>query len=113
MSVLAETLGVKTQRDVTFLVPSGEHLPTSFSDRFSTSQDNQPGVTVLLVACDNKGRFRDFGRFNLEGVAMAHAGVPRVLLRVSIDELGMLTAQAICEESGRETSATFGPLRLR
>ena len=71
---------------------------------FSTADDNQTAVTVLVyqgeraMAADN----RLLGKFNLEGIAPAPRGMPKIEVTFDIDANGILQVSARDEKTAKE-----------
>ena len=97
LDVTPLSLGVETLGGVmTTLIPRNTTIPTSKKEIFSTAQDNQNAVTIVVLqgerqmAADN----RVLGRFDLQGIAPAPRGVPQVEVEFSLDQNGILSVKA-------------------
>jgi molecular chaperone DnaK len=97
LDVTPLSLGVETLGGVmTTLIPRNTTIPTSKKEIFSTAQDNQNAVTIVVLqgerqmAADN----RVLGRFDLQGIAPAPRGVPQVEVEFSLDPNGILNVKA-------------------
>jgi molecular chaperone DnaK len=78
---LAQDVGIETQGGVfTPLLASGCAAPCSTSQVFSTAEDNQTRIQVLLYRGNAKlvSQAHFLGRFEITGFAEAPRGVPRV-----------------------------------
>ena len=97
LDVTPLSLGVETLGGVmTTLIPRNTTIPTSKKEIFSTAQDNQSAVTIVVLqgerqmAADN----RVLGRFDLTGISAAPRGVPQVEVEFSLDANGILNVKA-------------------
>jgi molecular chaperone DnaK len=97
LDVTPLSLGVETLGGVmTTLIPRNTTIPTSKKEIFSTAQDNQNAVTIVVLqgerqmAADN----RVLGRFDLTGISAAPRGVPQVEVEFSLDANGILNVKA-------------------
>ena len=88
----------------TVMIPSNTTIPTSHENTFSTAEDNQTAITVVVtqgnrkVASENK----QMGVFNLEGIAPARRGVPQINVKFDLDANGVLTVTAKDDATGKE-----------
>lgn len=88
----------------TVMIPSNTTIPTSHENTFSTAEDNQTAITVVVtqgnrkVASENK----QLGVFNLEGIAPARRGVPQINVKFDLDANGVLTVTAKDDATGKE-----------
>jgi len=90
-------LGLETKGDImTPIVEANTTIPCQKKQVFTTSVDNQPMVEVNVlqgerpIASANKS----IGRFRLDGIPMAKAGVPQIEVCFDIDANGILTVTA-------------------
>lgn len=97
LDVTPLTLGIETLGGVlTPLIPRNTTIPTTKSQIFSTAEDNQPAVDVVVyqgerpMAHDNKL----LGHFNLGGIRPARRGEPRIEITFSIDVNGIVKVTA-------------------
>ena len=97
LDVTPLTLGIETLGGVlTPLIPRNTTIPTTKSQIFSTAEDNQPAVDVVVyqgerpMAHDNKL----LGHFNLSGIRPARRGEPRIEITFSIDVNGIVKVTA-------------------
>ena len=88
----------------TVMIPANTTIPTSHDNIFSTAEDNQTAITVVVtqgnrkVASENK----QLGVFNLEGIVPARRGVPQINVKFDIDANGVLTVTAKDQATGKE-----------
>jgi molecular chaperone DnaK len=97
LDVTPLSLGVETQGGVsTVIIPRNTTVPTSNSQVFSTTEDNQTVVRIHVVqgerdlAADNK----TLGRFELVGLLPAPRGVPQIEVTFDIDADGVVNVSA-------------------
>ncbi len=97
LDVTPLTLGIETLGGImTPLIPRNTTIPTTKSQVFSTAQDNQPAVDIMVyqgerqMAHDNKL----LGHFQLSGIKPAMKGQPRIEVTFSIDVNGIVKVTA-------------------
>jgi molecular chaperone DnaK len=76
---------------------------------FSTADDNQPAVTVIIAQGEREFT-RDnkvLGQFNLEGIAPARRGQPQIEITLDIDANGILKVSAKDKATGKENKITI------
>jgi molecular chaperone DnaK len=104
LDVTPLSLSVETQGGVaTRIIPRNTTVPTSNSQVFSTTEDNQTVVRIHVVqgeremAADNK----TLGRFELVGLPPAPRGVPQIEVTFDIDADGVVNVSAKDLGTGR------------
>jgi molecular chaperone DnaK len=104
LDVTPLSLGVETQGGVaTKIIERNTTIPTSRSQVFSTTEDNQTVVSIHVVqgeremAADNK----TLGRFDLVGIPAAPRGVPQIDVSFEIDADGVVNVSAKDLGSGK------------
>lgn len=110
------TLGVETLGGVaTPLIARNTPVPVKRSEVFTTAADMQTSVTIHVfqgerpMAADNTG----LGQFNLDGLAPAPRGVPKIDVTFDIDSDGILNVSAKDAASGKSQSIRItGSTRL-
>ncbi len=110
LDVTPLSLGLETMGGVfTKLVERNTTVPTHKSQVFSTAEDNQPAVDILVfqgeraLARDNKL----LGTFRLDGIQPAPRGVPQVEVSFDIDANGIVTVSARDRSTGKEQKITI------
>jgi molecular chaperone DnaK len=110
LDVTPLSLGVETMGGVmTKLIERNTTLPARRSEIFSTAEDNQSAVDIVVLqgerelAKDN----RVLGRFRLEGIPSSPRGVPQIEVTFDIDANGILNVSAKDMASGKEQKITI------
>jgi molecular chaperone DnaK len=110
LDVTPLSLGIETIGGVmTKLIKKNTTIPTKASQVFSTAEDNQPAVTVV-IAQGEREFVRDnkvLGQFNLEGIAPARRGQPQIEITLDIDANGILKVSAKDKNTGKENKITI------
>ena len=110
LDVTPLSLGIETMGGImTKLIKKNTTIPTKASQVFSTAEDNQPAVTVM-VAQGEREFVRDnkvLGQFNLEGIAPAMRGQPQIEITLDIDANGILKVSAKDKATGKENKITI------
>ena len=100
LSLSIETMGGIATR----LIERNTTIPTRKSQVFSTAENNQNAVDIVIVqgerelARDNKL----LGQFRLDGIPSAARGVPQIEVTFDIDANGIVHVSAKDKASGRE-----------
>ncbi|MGT0059932.1 molecular chaperone DnaK [Helicobacter pylori] len=104
LDVTPLSLGIETLGGVmTKVIDRGTTIPVKKSQVFSTAEDNQPAVSIMVLqgerelARDNKS----LGKFDLQGIAPAPRGVPQIEVTFDIDANGILTVSAQDKNTGK------------
>ncbi|WQV47421.1 molecular chaperone DnaK [Helicobacter pylori] len=104
LDVTPLSLGIETLGGMmTKVIDRGTTIPAKKSQVFSTAEDNQPAVSIMVLqgerelARDNKS----LGKFDLQGIAPAPRGVPQIEVTFDIDANGILTVSAQDKNTGK------------
>jgi molecular chaperone DnaK len=110
LDVTPLSLGLETMGGVmTKVVERNTTIPARRSETFSTAEDNQTAVDVVVLqgerelAADN----RQLARFRLEGIRPAPRGAPQVEVTFDTDANGILNVSARDKETGAEQTVTI------
>ncbi|WP_435017505.1 molecular chaperone DnaK [Tundrisphaera sp. TA3] len=105
LDVTPLSLGLETKGGVfTKLVERNTTIPTEKKETFTTAEDNQSAVTIVVyqgerpMAADN--RFLD--KFDLQGIPPARMGTPQIEVTFNIDANGILNVSAKDKGTGKE-----------
>jgi molecular chaperone DnaK len=116
VDVIPLTLGVETLGGIaTSLIARNTPIPVKKSETFTTAADLQTSVTIHVfqgerpMSADNVS----LGEFNLDGLAPAPRGVPKIEVTFDIDANGILNVAARDTATGRSQSIRIsGSTRL-
>ncbi|MGY6024880.1 molecular chaperone DnaK [Streptomyces spinosirectus] len=110
LDVTPLSLGVETRGGVmTKIIERNTTIPVRRSETFSTAEDNQPAVDVVVLqgererAADN----RVLGRFQLTDIRPAPRGEPQIEVIFDIDANGILNVTARDKDTGKEQGITI------
>ncbi|MEA2017164.1 MAG: molecular chaperone DnaK [Campylobacterota bacterium] len=110
LDVTPLSLGLETLGGVmTKLIEKGTTIPVKKSQVFSTAQDNQPAVSIMVgqgereFIKDNKS----LGQFELSDIPAAPRGVPQIEVTFDIDANGVLNVSAKDKGTGKENKITI------
>src|SRR6476646_6351878 len=110
LDVTPLSLGVETRGGVmTKIIERNTTIPARRSEVFSTAEDNQPAVDVVVLqgerelAADN----RVLGRFQLNDIRKAPRGEPQIEVTFDIDANGILSVTARDRDTGAQQSITI------
>ncbi|MCX4420280.1 molecular chaperone DnaK [Streptomyces mirabilis] len=110
LDVTPLSLGVETRGGVmTKIVERNTTIPVRRSETFSTAEDNQPAVDIVVLqgererAADN----RVLGRFQLTDIRPAPRGEPQIEVTFDIDANGILNVSARDKDTGKEQGITI------
>ena len=110
LDVTPLSLGIETLGGVmTKVIDRNTTIPARRSEVFSTAEDNQPAVDVVVLqgererAADN----RVLGRFRLENIRPAPRGTPHIEVTFDIDANGILNVSARDKDTGAEQRITI------
>jgi molecular chaperone DnaK len=110
LDVTPLSLGVETLGGLmTKVIERNTTIPTRRSEVFSTAEDNQPAVDVVVLqgererAADN----RVLGRMRLENIRPAPRGAPQIEVTYDIDANGILNVSARDKDTNAEQKITI------
>ena len=110
LDVTPLTLGIETMGGVmTPLVARNSTIPISKSQIFSTAENNQTAVDIVVyqgerpMAKDNK----ELGKFRLDGIAPAMRGIPQIEVTFDIDANGIVNVSAKDKATNKEQKITI------
>ncbi|MGI5241818.1 molecular chaperone DnaK [Dactylosporangium sp. CA-139066] len=110
LDVTPLSLGVETLGGLmTKVIERNTTIPTRRSEVFSTAEDNQPAVDVVVLqgererAADN----RVLGRMRLENIRPAPRGAPHIEVTYDIDANGILNVSARDKDTNAEQKITI------
>jgi molecular chaperone DnaK len=105
LDVTPLSLGLETKGGVfTKLVERNTTIPTEKKETFTTAEDNQTAVTIVVyqgerpMAADN----RFLGKFDLSGIPPARMGTPQIEVTFNLDANGILNVSAKDKGTGKE-----------
>lgn len=105
LDVTPLNLNITTMGSIaTVMIPANTTIPTDKTEIFTTAQDNQPGVNIVVtqgnrqLAKDNKF----LGEFVLNDIMPAKRGVPKIEVKFSIDANGILDVTAVDQATGKK-----------
>ena len=107
---LTESIGIETMGGVSLiLIPKGTKLPTSYTQVFSTSMDNQDAVLIHLLKGSNNlaNDNTSIGKFQINGIRLAPKGEPQIEVRIAVDLNEEVKVFAKDLDSGTEQSITI------
>ncbi len=105
LDVTPLSLGLETKGGVmTVLVPRNTTIPTEKKETFTTAEDNQTAVTIVVYQGERPmaGDNRHLGKFDLSGIPPARMGVPQIEVTFNIDANGILNVSARDKGTGKE-----------
>jgi molecular chaperone DnaK len=110
LDVTPLSLGVETRGGLmTKIVERNTTIPVRRSEVFSTAEDNQPAVDVVVLQGerDRAGDNRALGRFRLENIRPAPRGEPQIEVTYDIDANGILDVTARDTDTNAKQSITI------
>ncbi|USO00533.1 MAG: molecular chaperone DnaK [Alphaproteobacteria bacterium] len=110
LDVTPLSLGIETEGGIfAKLIERNTTIPVKKSQIFSTAADNQPSVTIRVlqgereIASENKL----LGQFDLDGIAPAPRGVPKIEVTFDIDANGIVHVTAKDKATNKEQTVSI------
>jgi len=110
LDVTPLSLGIETLGGVfTRLIDRNTTIPTEKTQTFSTAADGQTQVEIHVLQGEREMATynKTLGRFNLDGIAPAPRGVPKIEVKFDIDVNGIAHVSAKDLGTGREQKITI------
>jgi molecular chaperone DnaK len=110
LDVTPLSLGLETLGGVmTKVIERNTTIPVRRTEIFSTAEDNQPAVDVVVLQGEREGARdnRVLGRFRLENVRPAPRGVPQIEVTFDVDDNGILHVSAGDKDTSAEQRITI------
>ncbi|HDH96359.1 MAG TPA: molecular chaperone DnaK, partial [Proteobacteria bacterium] len=105
LDVIPLSLGVETKGGLmTRIINRNTTIPTRRSMVFTTTEDNQPSVTIHVLQGEREmaSGNRSLARFELVGIPPAPRGVPKIEVTFDVDANGILNVSARDLGTGRK-----------
>ncbi len=105
LDVTPLSLGIETQGQImTVMIPRNTTLPSQKKEIFSTAADSQSAVDVHVLQGERPEakHNRTIGNFQLQGIAPALRGVPKVEVTFDVDANGILSVTAKDLATGKD-----------
>nr|CAG8528829.1 11833_t:CDS:2 [Entrophospora candida] len=97
------------EEEMNVLIPRNTTIPTEVSRVYSTAQDNQPSVHIQVLQGE-RARAKDnkrLGTFELSGIELAPAGVPKIEVTFKIDANGIVEVLAKDQKTNKKNNITI------
>jgi molecular chaperone DnaK len=110
LDVTPLSLGLETVGAVmTKVIERHTTIPVRRTEIFSTGEDNQPAVDVVVLQGEREGASDNqvLGRFRLENIRPAPRGVPQIEVTFDIDANGILHVSARDKDTSAEQRITI------
>ncbi|MDR2782034.1 MAG: Hsp70 family protein [Holosporaceae bacterium] len=112
IDVISLTLGVETLGGgVDKIIHRNTPIPIVEQREYTTYQDNQTGIMFHVVQGERPvaSECRSLARFELSGIPPMPAGIPRVLVKFSVDVNGLLSISAQEQKTGLTQTIVVDP----
>jgi molecular chaperone DnaK len=113
LDVTPLSLGLETVGAVmTKVIERHTTIPVRRTEIFSTGEDNQPAVDVVVLQGEREGASDNqvLGRFRLENIRPAPRGVPQIEVTFDIDANGILHVSARDKDTSAEQRITISEM---
>ncbi|QSW37800.1 molecular chaperone DnaK [Candidatus Vidania fulgoroideae] len=110
LDVIPLSLGIETLGGIMVkMIKKNTTIPTSYSQVFSTAEDNQTAVTIKVFQGERElvAANKLLGEFNLEGIKPAPKGIPQIEVTFDIDSNGILSVSAKDKATGVSNTVTI------
>jgi molecular chaperone DnaK len=107
LDVTPMNLNITTMGDIaTTMIEANKTIPCSHEQIFSTAEDNQTAITVIVTQGNRKigSQNKQLGVFNLDGIAPARRGVPQINVKFDLNSNGVLEVTAKDLATNKEQS---------
>ena len=107
LDVTPMNLNITTMGDIaTTMIEANKTIPCSHEQIFSTAEDNQTAITVIVTQGNRKiaSQNKQLGVFNLDGIAPARRGVPQINVKFDLNANGVLEVTAKDMATNKEQS---------
>lgn len=107
LDVTPMNLNITTMGDIaTTMIEANKTIPCSHEQVFSTAEDNQTAITVIVTQGNRKigSQNKQLGVFNLDGIAPARRGVPQINVKFDLNANGVLEVTAKDLATNKEQS---------
>ncbi|MDE1153188.1 MAG: molecular chaperone DnaK [Micavibrio sp.] len=109
LDVIPLSIGIRGAGDVMMkMVPRNATIPTEAKDTFSTYQDFQPNVEIMVYQGEREKASENklLGKFSLDGIPPAKRGEPQIEVSLNIDADGVLKVEAKDLNTGKAQKIT-------
>jgi molecular chaperone DnaK len=109
LDVTPQSLGVAIAGGYTRrLIPKNTTVPTSATETFNTSKDNQTTVKIMVLQGEEEIGYKNelLGEFTMEGLRQAPRGEVDIEVTFQLDAEGILSVSAKDRETGQRQSIT-------
>lgn len=109
--ICSHSLGIAIKGEVfdykfSRIIKNGEDIPTSSEQNYTTAYDYQSSVLIQIFEGENSlcKNNRFLGSFNIENITLAKKGVPKIKVKILIDQDGIINVSAEETISGSRNS---------